>query len=148
MTCLPVVREGFQRAAFAPGHWAAVVLADGHELGMIIVIQVGLRGQRRLKKFLYRLVIILRRYEPVTEHYSVGVGIYHECCLARGVEDDAVGRLPADSVYGQQFLAQGRYGAVEERPDILAVRLENVIDEIPQPLCLDVEVAGRAYEFR
>ncbi len=120
------------------------MVAHCNELRMKIVVQGDFPLQISVKQFLDGIVVFqLLGYQPMPFQDSFRVRVHDKNGLAGGIENHAVCRLLANPFDGQQFLSKQAAFGCKKRLQASTVALNQMIDEIPQPDGLDVEIACR-----
>lgn len=121
------------------------MVANGHNQGVILVIKRDVGRQLAHEPGPYRLVGLVPPGQTVTGKKSSGVGVDHEAGLSGGVKDDAVGRLRADALDGQQGRSEPLHGSIQNgRPETAGALAENEADQFLEATGFDVGVTGRA----
>lgn len=127
----------------------AVVLADGDDQGVELIIERGVTiGKRAMEQILHGMVIGVRVTEPVAVEDTPAVCVAHEDGDLGGVEEDAIGGLGPDPMDIQEGTAGIVGGKSANGFDASAKAVHEEGDECLQAAGLDVEIAGGPDESR
>lgn len=126
---------------------ATELFADGHQLGVIIVVQFRIGGQglheRGLELFVRRCI----GCQVVAMQDAMRIGVDDKARFPQGIEEDRIRGLGTDPFHCQELLAQDGKGAGGHACRVSIIPFEEIPEEMAEAFRLDVEIARGSDEF-
>ena len=143
----PTSRQQRRQGTFlTPRPRLAVVVAGTDDEGVVLVVEGDLLREVVHEQGAHLRVGRPLVDQPVAGEEPPGVGVADEGKTVAGVQEDRVDRLRPEAVHLQELGAPGGEVTGEVRLQVAAVEVE-MVKEIAQPPCLDVEIARRLQEL-
>ncbi|MEJ2562838.1 MAG: hypothetical protein P8Z42_09125, partial [Anaerolineales bacterium] len=100
-----------------------------------------------MEKLLKVVVGRILPHNVVSGEHPLRICVYHEDRPVQGVKDYGVGRFRAYSVDGKQLSPDRRLIPASHFTHAPPILHGEKFDKVLQSLCLDIEIAGRLYQF-
>jgi len=124
-----------------------VILAEGNEKGMKLVVEFCALWKILLENMLYLLVRRALADETVATEYPASIGVNDESRLVEGIEQDGIGGLRPDAIDAEKFFSEACKPSFSKTGKAGISTGQKETAQVLKPLGLNVEISGGPDQF-